>query len=227
MRKPSRIGLAALLLAMLGITAWQLSLSRAPQPLYEGKPLDFWLKTFGLGPGAFPRAVLGSNAIPVLLLALERRDGLIQTAYKNVWSNMPLAARKRMPRPVDSVLVRANACCVLLAMGEEASPAIPRLIRLLKEDSDSCVRMMAVQAFQRVGVGNMEVTTAMVQALGDREPEVRATAAKSLGTAGTNSDMVVRALTKSLRDGAPKVREAATAALLRVAPEAVGKAGVQ
>src|ERR1035438_4827168 len=104
MSKPSRIGLAALLLAMLGITAWQLSLSRAPQPLYEGKPLDFWLKTFGLGPGAFPRAVLGSNAIPVLLLALERRDGLIQTAYKNVWSNMPLAARKRMPRPVDSVL---------------------------------------------------------------------------------------------------------------------------
>jgi HEAT repeat protein len=112
-------------------------------------------------------------------------------------------------------------------MGEEASPAVPQLIRLLKADSDSCVRMMAAQAFQRVGVGNMEVTSAMVQALGDKEPAVREMGAKSLGIAGTNYDVVIPALTKSLRDGSPKVREAAATALLRIAPEAAAKAGVQ
>jgi HEAT repeat protein len=55
----------------------------------------------------------------------------------------------------------------------------------------------------------------------------QAMAAKSLGIAGTNNDVVIPALTKSLRDGSPKVREAVATALLKVAPEAAAKAGVQ
>ncbi len=132
-----------------------------------------------------------------------------------------------MPKRVAAVVVRGNACFVLREMGEEADPAVPQLLRLLKDDSDGIVRLMAAQCFQRVGVREAAVTPALVSALGDKEPGVRAMAAKSLGVTGHNSDLVVPALLARLRDDSQEVREAAKAALLQIDPDAAAKAGLR
>lgn len=226
MKKWSKVGLGVLLIVLIGLVGWQALGPRPSHSLYEGMPLDYWLNTFQSGPAAFPAARLGSNALPVLRQALERQDGSLQTIYEGVWRGSPDVLRRRMPKRVAATLIRGNACFVLRELGDEAAPAVPQLLRLLKEDSDSSVRLMVAQCLQRVGVHDDMATLALVAALGDKEPAVRAMAAKSLGARGHTSEPVVAALVTSLRDDSQKVREAAGAAMLQISPDAAAKAGL-
>ena len=43
MRKRVKIALAVLVVLLLAVFGWELSRRREPEPVYQGKPLSYWL----------------------------------------------------------------------------------------------------------------------------------------------------------------------------------------
>jgi HEAT repeat protein len=65
-------------------------------------------------------------------------------------------------------------------MGLVARPAIPALIRALREDKDDSVRQCAAEALCYLGSGNSNATVALREALADQRLEVRVTVTNAL-----------------------------------------------
>jgi hypothetical protein len=72
MRKRFRSLLAVLLVAVVGGLAWQVT--RPREPVYQGKPLSYWLVRPARDPNFNALRALGTNAIPTLLQMLRAKD---------------------------------------------------------------------------------------------------------------------------------------------------------
>jgi hypothetical protein len=195
MRKRVQIALVLLLVTIVSIIAWQVLRER--EPLYQGRTMGSWLNSPDITDNELARQVwegFGSNAVPFLRKALEARDGPTKKAYWAVRRNLPNWIKRYLPRfdPLPSAILRGRAADGLAYIGEAATPAIPDLIRLSKNDQDGdfskgFVRGRAVAALGNIG-RNMEpanppyraVTEALIEALNDPDPEVRSFAAHSL-----------------------------------------------
>jgi hypothetical protein len=145
MSKPRVIIQAVAVVAVLGGLIWWTVATRppaVPDPVYAGHPVSFWV---GVGVQNLPRSV-DSNAVPYLLDALKRRDGPLRTAWINLWGHLPGWLTGRVARPISASEVRFNSCGILAALASHGRPAIPELIRILREDDDSRVRLNAASA---------------------------------------------------------------------------------
>ena len=193
-----------LLVAAVGWAGWQAVRRGAPEPVYQGKPLSYWLTNYA----SPPRSLMSdSNAVPFLIRALRRDSWIGAAVYrKQVWPNLPPSMRRHLPAPADNAQVRYDAV-VWLQMIEHsgaesepgaerptAKPALPHLIRALKEDDNVSVR------FQVAG---------------------------ALGDIGKGDSIVVPALTVALKDEDGRVRRKAASILLKLDPEEAAKAGVK
>src|SRR6476469_7235267 len=80
MRKWHRVALAIVLVAVVGVAAWQWSQPR--EPVYQGKRLSYWLRAMEEWDGDTNSAVfvsfrvMGTNAIPPLLNVIESGGGI-------------------------------------------------------------------------------------------------------------------------------------------------------
>ena len=144
----------------------------------------------------------------------------------------------------SDVEVREIAVAALGQRGDAAKPVLPRLERALS-DPEVSVRLKAALAIRhiepdshsyervlldslRAGHGTvfLEVgrmgsdaawaTPALVAALADRRPTIRALAATTLGQIGASGGEVEAALRRAERDPKPAVREAAQQALQKL-----------
>jgi hypothetical protein len=193
--------LGILLVAALGWAAWQTVRPRpqeAPEPVYEGRPLDYWLTNVsvlrtGAMDGLFPdprwRGVFvlpagllyDSNAVPFLVKALKRDSWMGAAVYrKQVWPKLPSSIQKRLPPPHGDPGMRMTAADYLTQMGPRARAAIPSLIRALKEDDVSFVRAYAAVALGSIGKDDSTVTTTLTKALKDKDGQVGNAAAAVL-----------------------------------------------
>lgn len=196
MRKPVRIALAVLLVAIAGGIGW--GVLRQREPLYQGRTMSSWLNS--------PVTIMdndlamqvwqgfGSNAVPFLRKALEARDGPAKKAYWALRRNLPDWINRKLPRydPPPSVVIRWRAADGLAYIGKAAAAAIPDLIRLSKSDQDGILlkgflRGRAVAALGNIGQyltpGDPSygaVAKALIDALSDADPAVRSLAADSL-----------------------------------------------
>ena len=169
------------------------------EPVYEGKPLSYWIAPGG--PMDYesplpPTLVNDSNAIPFLIAALKRRDGSFEQSYVSFYVNMSdlFGVRRHLPVPYRNARIRFNSLCLLNRMEAVAKPAIPAIVRLIRQE---------------------------------RIPSVRVEAAKALGQFGGGDTAVIAALNEALRDRDFGVRSTATNSLLKLDPEAAAKAGVK
>jgi hypothetical protein len=180
MSKRTRIFIAVMLVAVLGGVAWLLQ--RGPQePVYEGKPLGYWLRNPKYVPGkvgtnavvflTFPN--MDSNAVPFLIQMTESEEGGLHRAYTKTWRNMPLWLRKFIPQPASAFEFRRNAVVALGDLRSDAKPAIPALVRLLKGDKNAPMRAEAAFTLDRIGEDDKLVSSALVEALKDNSPMVR------------------------------------------------------
>jgi HEAT repeat protein len=165
-----------LVIAALGWAAWQAVRPRppaTPEPEYDGKPLNYWLTHFAFAPP--PTLLNDRNAVPFLVRALKRDRSLGAAIYRrHVWPMLPYVMRRRSLLPSQGETnVRIQAALFLEQMGPLAKPAIPALIRALKEDDDRAVRCHAVVALGKVGERESTVVTALTEALKDKDPFVR------------------------------------------------------
>lgn len=98
------------------------------------------------------------------------------------------------------------------ALGEIGNPAaVAPLLRMLRTQSDSNEKGIAVQALARIT--DPEAVKALISALRDPNEWARQMAAKGLGKMGELARPAIPALNEALKDRSDRVREEATKAL--------------
>lgn len=190
-KKGKRILVFLVLALLLGVlTCVILALTAPSEPMYEGKPLTYWLKkaqftTLSVFQDALTRKPiesLGTNAIPTLLRLLRAKDSA--TKLKLMW------ALERLPlinfhywNAMDRNMAAFFGFSIL---GPKAAPAVPELIEILNEHISEVSESGAIEALGSIGpnakpavakllelaaMENGEVRTAAVEALKKIDPE--------------------------------------------------------
>ena len=220
--------LVGLLVAALGaVVAWQLL--RPSEPIYNGKPVSYWISRSGsyFTRQPFPLLSADSNAIPYLIKALNTQESVLARPYARLWFSLPFWINKYMPQPLNAAQMRSSAAMSLGALGGVAKPAIPALLRAMKEDKSQEVRGWSAYSLGRLGnqqewssgqLGNQEeiVIAALTQALNDSAASVRIRAAQALELFGHAASNAVPTLKKCVDDENPEVSAAAASALFTV-----------
>src|SRR5438045_5789104 len=86
MRKRVQIAVAVLLVAVIGVIAWEVLLSHEHEPVYQGKRLSVWLRDSS-GTSELTNAVrqIGTNGIPTLLKMLRKRESPSVSKLIGLW----------------------------------------------------------------------------------------------------------------------------------------------
>jgi HEAT repeat protein len=208
--------LTVLLFAAVAAALWWSPWEQS-EPVYDGKPLRYWLaRDFEPYPSAISS---DSKAVPILITAMnEKKMTLLRMHYEELWSKMPLLIQKHLRPPLNLVQLKKQrhfAVTVLGGMGPLASPAIPGLVRALN-DSYADVRAAAIVSLARLGQADPRVTTALGAALCDDKPEMCFYAALTLRRLGHTNEAVMRELTSPLKDPDPKLRAARASAMQNI-----------
>jgi hypothetical protein len=137
----------ALLTIVIGFAMLALHEHAAPEPIYEGKPLSFWLdRSSGYVPtsdnemyGYYRTKTCealcysGTNVFPILLHLLDAQDSkfkilLMKTLQKQHVIKIHFKSAGEQ---------RAQGILALVLMRSAAKPALPELIKLYKKHNDS------------------------------------------------------------------------------------------
>ena len=192
MRKRGRIILAVVTLAVLVLTAWLLSPSAPPDPVYGGHRLSYWVLTgpvvkvgvdpwgnpYGIRLSTVPRIqILGpqldSNAVPYLIQTLKTRDGPIRKAYIHSYPHFPAWLRSRLDYPIPAASRVDVAIQYLVNLGPAARPAIPELVRMTGTDEIWSVRRAAINALGDISYSYDDDAVECLKALSKhKNPEI-------------------------------------------------------
>jgi len=251
MRKRVRIALAVLFVAVVSGIVWQVLQPR--EPVYQGKPLSFWL-IYGK-PQESEDAVrqAGTNAIPTLLRMLRAKDSALKVKL------MDLTSRQHIIKIhfTQALVLNIEAVHGFAALGAKAQSAVPAVIEILNQDGSSYHSMYALST---IGPAAKEAIPALLKRLDDPTTEYEYAVFSTLRGIGAKSDEVVPVLIRQLastnvakqgralarlsqfgsdaKSAVPKVlgfldspqlslRWEATNCLKTIDPEAAAKAGVK
>jgi HEAT repeat protein len=115
----------------------------------------------------------------------------------------------------DKAPKRLYAIQVLIKLGPTAAPAVPELIKTLK-DEDAELRREAEFALGSIGADAASATEALIASLGDEDQEVRHAACYALGKIGPGAKEAIPALKKGLKSDDKFLRFASIWALLKI-----------
>jgi hypothetical protein len=147
MGKRGRVLIAVAAIAVLAVLAWAFLLapSSAPEPVYNGKPLSYWLEPYAYS--IFQRKVstetipsreeadtalrqIGTNAIPTLLRMLRAHDSPLRIKFLQLTYRAPYFPIHYRPASIINV----QAMQAFRVLGPDASCAIPDLVKILDEN---------------------------------------------------------------------------------------------
>jgi HEAT repeat protein len=115
------------------------------------------------------------------------------------------------------------AACILAVRGCNSGKSTDQLIGDLKS-SEEKDRIIAVRLLPDQKRDADKVIPALIEALRDKDADVRISAAIGLGYFGDKAKDAVPALQAAQKDRDPRVREAATVAISRISPQPSPKA---
>lgn len=192
---------------------------------YRGRSVEAWARMAASNNGEAEAAIraMGTNAVPELIRLLHARDPFPRS---QVWA---LARRNTSPlrqwfpgiKPPDAASVRAGAIRSLGILGPDARMAAPALGKVLR-GSDHQERADASAALGRIGKDALPV---LLDALEDRNADVRRAAASALAQLGPDAQGAVPALARLLLDPDRNVRDVAAYALQTIGAPAAGLLG--
>jgi hypothetical protein len=154
MRKRVYIALAVVLVALAGVSVWQGL--RLREPVYQGKSASYWMNyDYSVpNPDREFREVwqgLGSNAVPFLVKALDRREAYRPITYRSLWRGLPPWLRRVLPTPSPPAnIIRSRAASALGEIGEASRPAISAILHTMKTDESGFVRETATNALKQI-----------------------------------------------------------------------------
>jgi hypothetical protein len=131
MRKRVKIALAVLLVAAIGVIAWQVM--RLREPVYQGKRLSQWLDEYNrvgrleqTEPISEAIRAIGTNSLPFLLAHLKHVDSPIKEKF------LALVGRQHLVKLpfYGADPYRSASILALHALGAQAAPLFPDLMKL-------------------------------------------------------------------------------------------------
>src|SRR5207249_4288099 len=143
MSKRFKLVFAVVLFALLGAIIWLVVRQHEPDPIVQGKPLSRWLAGYQRGGDMKARAKTdeimdqaGTNAFPVLLQLLRRRDPALKS-----WL-MRLARQQHLVRVrfIPAQERHYQAGVAFARLGAAGKDAIPALIQIYNEDISASSR---------------------------------------------------------------------------------------
>ncbi len=208
--------------AFLGVIIWQACCTH--EPVYQGKPLSFWLE--GCDPGNINHAHLkgqspptwtqgnaaireiGTNAIPTLLRMLEQPD----SRFKLIITKL-LQKQHFIKAPLAPVNRNLNAYFGFVALGPSASNAVPRLIEIFDRDPAPVPQQAVPAILGGFGPAAAQAVPALLRAVTHTNAIVRGNAIYALRQIYAAPNLVVPALIKCLGDPDARVRALAARSL--------------
>ena len=213
------------------------------EPAWQGKKLSQWLTNCNSDD---PRDLsesarqairaMGTNALPPLLRMVARKDSSALLRLR-VWAGKGSIIRQLTPP--SHYISRISAAAGIEALGREAAPAAPELIKLLNADQTFYPAALALgaigppaipslaraltnrSALTRIGAlqaldfmhGAEDAIPDLLRSLDDSDPVVREGAALTLGDMRKQPDRVVPKLMERLADTNTSVRADAAIAI--------------
>jgi HEAT repeat protein len=135
-------------------------------------------------------ADLGDQAVPLLIEALTHDDPSIRRTAAETLGQLRF--------PVDR--------------GLDLQPAVPHLEAMMASDPDTLIRLHGAEALWII-TKNKKVVPGFIEALSDKDVEVRRFAVSMIGLVGANVHDVIQPLTAALADPNPFVRGTAAMVL--------------
>ncbi len=200
-----RLLFTLLSLAALAALVWLVLLPH--EPVYQGKPLGFWLEQYGSNHWTHPNNDLdkqaqaairhiGTNAIPIYLQLMTGRESPFKLKLR---AFLPKQWRTRLHMPdalaSQNELYRRRVLGAfgIVALGPDAKPAVHALMRLLNE-KDPNVRYNAVFALRSLGPVASEALPSLIKCLNDPDAAVRSDALLSMGEIHQDPERVIPVL---------------------------------
>jgi len=221
-----RLSLTLLILAVVGGLAWAVLAPHGPpqppEPVYEGRPLGYWLHGFddravsapNTNPPTFTEAVdamnsVGTNAMPTLFRLLRARDPAWKLKF------FGLAQRQHVVNVnfVPASALNREAYTGFACLGEQAFNAVPMLVAMLDADAPNFSQDLMPLVLASIDPQSAAVVAALSRACTNKNPVVRLNAAFTLGDIHADPGLAVPALTRCLHDSEPGVRFHAAKAL--------------
>jgi hypothetical protein len=193
------------------------------------------------------------ESIPLLIRYLRGGEEIVQLAALAEFAGMGSKAKPAAPAIREALsdpksFIRLEAAATLIDMNVPSPAAVETLRKELKA-KDAIDRVWAastigqlIQPQEYLGtccwgpdppprvarpwVGKRTLP-ALIEALGDEDPKVRAQVARTLGLIGPGAKAAVPALTKALKDEESAVREAAKQSLRKINRRAAANAGIK
>lgn len=200
------------LLVIAGGLTWQISRSREPMPMYEGKPLSYWLECLDI---TYPHETseqkaehaiqaIGTNAIPTLLKMVEKKD----SPLKNRLIALRRKERFLKIKIVPDYYYHALATYGFGVLGKDGRKGVPALIKILNDsDCDGC-RNSAIASLGGIGPAAESAVPTLVRSLVvDTNYGHKLYIISALGEIHAHPEIAVPALTNCLADSRTGVRE--------------------
>jgi hypothetical protein len=228
------VGGMLLVAAAVGLLWW--SPWEPREPVYQGKPLRYWLRGYRAGgwsswnsstPEAADEAIkhIGTNAIPILLRMLPRSDSALdKKLFKWSYTWRHWAGKQpffKIPPMAHLPSYESDeATHAFMALGPEAGSAVPSLIYLLDQNLPPSTQCNIEVVLAWTGPTARQAVPALLKRLQDASPYVRGNALYALGCIHAESESAVPRIAKALGDPDANVRGQAAAALQAYGAEA-------
>jgi hypothetical protein len=210
-----RIFFVAVMLTSVGVMAWVLLRPGEAEPVYQGKPLSYWLE------GYYPDVPLGSNgpavtwdganeaihamgtnAVPSLMRKLQRHDSELRLSTERWLIRWHLMKRRNFTGNEDWKAARG-----LAALGSAASNAVPQLIRMFEREPSAFTQTTVPGILGTIGRPAAAAVPVLLQrGVTHTNALVRANSIYALRTIFPDAKLVVPLFTKCLNDPDPLVR---------------------
>jgi hypothetical protein len=209
MRKWFYILLVVVLIAGLGGVAWQVS--RPREPVYQGKPLSFWVgscESAMNGSVAYRQAEeairqIGTNAIPTLLLWLRANDSPLTSEV------FELATRQHFIKVRHTSAYRRNgqAQDVFRRLGTSAKAAVPELSKIYDQNISASSQCPTAGALAWIGSAAKSPVPSLLRGINNPDEGVSLQTIHALGYIDAGLEQVVPALIQCLKDRSPNVKK--------------------
>jgi HEAT repeat protein len=201
--------------ALMAVATWQVL--RPREPVFEGKPLSFWLQGYdpirGTEPGNQKAdevvSQIGTNAIPTLLRMLSSGDPPFILKLKALVHRQHfITFRRRTTANQHFEAVKA-----FQRLGPSARGAVPALIEIYEQNLSAASQIETAHALGSIGPPASPAVPALLAGMTNLDANVRRETAFVLGQIHAEPALVAPALTNSLHDPSLPVRMAAIIAL--------------
>ena len=228
-KKLTIIGACLILTVLLSLSLWMPT--QPPEPVYQGKPLSYWMKGSGLtvlqlgslgsaiapedlpGPdSALPAlAAIGTNAIPRFLYWLKANDSAFSSFVHQIVARLTLQ-QWHHESALEKNLMAAHG---LKLLGPLAKSALPDLMQIYGRPNEFSVpRFELMEVFGSIGPAAEPAVPLLVQTVTHDTNEFdRASAARALGQLQLRPEVSVPALIACLADPSADLRMAAVQSL--------------